>query len=104
MKRTISLILVLMLIAGLCMMQVGFAEEKKVVKYSIADDPQQMDPTLNTYSRSSIVLQTLPGLYKLGPDGVSFIPALRRERGRFRGRHDLHLHAEEGLKWSDAAT
>jgi oligopeptide transport system substrate-binding protein len=77
MKKTVAMLLVLTLIAGLCLMPyAALAEEKKVIKYSIADDPQQMDPTLNTYSRSSIVLQNLfQGLYKLGPDGATFIPA-----------------------------
>lgn len=104
MNRSVSLLLVLALIAGLCVMQAGFAEEKKVVKYSIADDPQQMDPTLNTYSRSSIVLQNLfQGLYKLGPDGVSFVPACAESYTVSEDGMTYTFTLKKGLKWSDGS-
>ena len=105
MKRTVSLLLVLALLAGLCMMQVAaFAEEKKVVTYSITDDPQQMDPTLNTYSRSSIVLQNLfQGLYKLGPDGVEFVPACAESYTVSEDGMSYTFKLKSGLKWSDGS-
>ena len=74
MKKMLAMLMVLALMATMCA-SVALAEGN-VIKYSIADDPQQMDPNLNTYSRSSLVLQNLfQGLYKLGPDGSSYIPA-----------------------------
>lgn len=105
MKRTVSLLLVVALLLGLCMMQVtGFAEEKKVVKYSISDDPQQMDPTLNSYSRSSIVLQNLfQGLYKLGPDGVNFVPACAESVAVSEDGMTYTFTLKKGLKWSDGS-
>lgn len=105
MKRTVSLLLVVAMLFGLSMMQVtGFAEEKKVVKYSIADDPQEMDPTLNSFSRSSIVLQNLfQGLYKLGPDGVGFIPACAESVQVSEDGMSYTFTLKKGLKWSDGS-
>ena len=105
MKKTVALLLVLTLMAGLCLVQTGaFAEEKKVVKYSISDDPQQMDPTLNSYSRSSIVLQNLfQGLYKLGPDGQSFIPACAESVAVSGDGMTYTFTLKKGLKWSDGS-
>ncbi len=105
MKRTVSLLLVVAMLLGLSMLQVtGFAEEKKVVKYSIADDPQEMDPTLNSFSRSSIVLQNLfQGLYKLGPDGVNFIPACAESVVVSEDGMSYTFTLKKGLKWSDGS-
>ena len=75
MKKVLAMILALMLVCSFASAAMA-AESKNVIKYSIADDPQQMDPTLNSYSRSSFVLQNLfAGLYKLGPDGESYVPS-----------------------------
>lgn len=105
MKKTVALLLVLTLMAGLCLVQTGaFAEEKKVVKYSISDDPQQMDPTLNSYSRSSIVLQNLfQGLYKLGPDGETFVPACAESVAVSEDGMTYTFTLKKGLKWSDGS-
>ncbi len=105
MKKSVAMLLVLAMIASLCMMQVtAFAEEKKVVKYSISDDPQQMDPTLNTYSRSSIVLQNLfQGLYKLGADGVTFVPACAESYTVSEDGMSYTFKLKSGLKWSDGS-
>lgn len=105
MKKSVALLLVLTLLAGLCLVQTGaFAEEKKVVKYSIEDDPQQMDPTLNTYSRSSIVLQNLfQGLYKLGPDGETYIPACAESVSVSEDGMTYTFTLKKGLKWSDGS-
>lgn len=105
MKRMVSLLLAVALLAGLGMAQTAaFAEEKKVVKYSISDDPQQMDPTLNTYSRSSIVLQNLfSGLYKLGPDGVNYVPACAESYTVSEDGMSYTFKLKSGLKWSDGS-
>ena len=51
------------------------------------------DPSLNSYSRSSIVLQNLfQGLYKLGPDGETFIPACA----------ESYEVSEDGISWTKA--
>ena len=105
MRKTVALLLALIMILGLYTMQVtAFAEEKKVVKYSITDDPQQMDPTLNTYSRSSIVLQNLfQGLYKLGSDGVNFVPACAESVAVSEDGMSYTFTLKKGLKWSDGS-
>ncbi|HZG81751.1 MAG TPA: hypothetical protein VEZ13_13360, partial [Brevibacillus sp.] len=50
-------------------------KEKKVV-YALPAEPETLDPTLNVYSRSSIVMQNLfRGLYKINKDGQP-VPSL----------------------------
>ncbi|WP_289136880.1 hypothetical protein [uncultured Brevibacillus sp.] len=52
------------------------AAEQKII-YALSQEPEQMDPTLNVYSRSSIVLQNLfRGLYKIDESGKKPIPSL----------------------------
>ena len=104
MKKTLALVMVLML--ALCGLAVpAFAEEgQSVLHYSISDDPQQMDPSLNTYSRSSLVLQNLfQGLYKLGPDGSTFIPACAESYEVSEDGMHYTFKLKEGLKWSDGS-
>ncbi len=105
MRKTIAMFLALTMLLSVCLMQTAaFAEEKKVIKYSISDDPQQMDPTLNTYSRSSIVLQNLfQGLYKLGPDGETFIPACAESYTVSEDGLKYTFKLKSGLKWSDGS-
>lgn len=104
MKKMLAMLLAVMLIV--CGLSVqAFAEEgKNVIKYSIADDPQQMDPSLNSYSRSSMVLQNLfQGLYKLGPDGESYIPACAESYEVSEDGMTYTFKLREGLKWSDGS-
>jgi oligopeptide transport system substrate-binding protein len=80
------------------------AEGENVVKYEITDDPQQMDPTLNTYSRSSIVLQNLfSGLYKLGPDGETYVPGCAESYEVSEDGMTYTFKLKEGLTWSDGS-
>lgn len=105
MKRVIAMLLAMMLIV--CGLSVqAFAEEgKNVIKYSISDDPQQMDPSLNSYSRSSMVLQNLfQGLYKLGPDGVNYIPACAESYDVSEDGMSYTFHLRQDLKWSDGSS
>jgi oligopeptide transport system substrate-binding protein len=58
------------------MQAAGFAEERRLSSTPSRTTHKQMDPTLNTYSRSSIVLQNpFQGLYKLARTASRFIPA-----------------------------
>ena len=73
MKKMLSLLLVLLL-AMSAMVVPAMAESaaEHVIITSIEDNPEQMDPGLNSYSRSSRVLQNLfKGLYKLDADGTT---------------------------------
>ena len=105
MKRTFALLLTLALVLTAGILQFGaVAEGENIVKYEISDDPQQMDPTLNTYSRSSIVLQNLfAGLYKLGPDGETYIPGCAESCDVSEDGMTYTFHLREGLKWSDGS-
>ena len=102
MKKMLALLMALALMATMCA-SVALAEGN-VIKYSISDDPQQMDPNLNTYSRSSVVLQNLfQGLYKLGPDGSTFIPACAESYEVSEDGMHYTFKLKEGLKWSDGS-
>ena len=104
MKKMLALAMVLML--ALCGLTVpALAEEgQSVLHYSISDDPQQMDPSLNTYSRSSLVLQNLfQGLYKLGPDGASYVPACAESYEVSEDGMHYTFTLKQGLKWSDGS-
>ena len=105
MKKMIALVLALtMLLSVVAMQSFAVAEEKNVINYSIADDPQQMDPSLNSYSRSSMVLQNLfQGLYKLGPDGETYVPACAESYEVSEDGLTYTFKLKEGLKWSDGS-
>ena len=79
MTKTWKTIISLFLMAAmlLAMAVPALADGEKVIRTAISDDPEEMDPTRNSYSRSSRVLQNLfVGLYKLGADGVTLEPAM----------------------------
>jgi len=76
------------------------AKEKKVI-YALPDEPETLDPTLNVYSRSSIVLQNLfRGLYKIGPDGLP-TPALAKETIVDETGTKYTFKIDPNAKWSD---
>lgn len=102
MKKMLAIMLALTLaLCGLALP--AMAEEGgNVIRYSLADDPQQMDPSLNSYSRSSMVLQNLfQGLYKIGPDGATFVPACAESYEVSEDGLTYTFTLKEGLKWSD---
>lgn len=104
MKKVLALMLTLML--ALCAVAVPAMAEvgERVIKYSIADDPQQMDPSLNSYSRSSLVLQNLfQGLYKLGADGETYVPACAESYEVSEDGLSYTFTLKQGLKWSDGS-
>ncbi len=101
MKKTLALMLALLLALG-AMTTLAAAEGKLI--YPIDGDPQQMDPSLNSYKRSSSVLKQLfVGLYKVGPDGSTMLPGLAESYTvSDDGKHyTFTLRAD--LKWSDGS-
>ena len=102
MKKLFSVLLILALAAS--MLAVSAMAEGNMVITAIADDPQQMDPTLNSYSRSSQVLQNLfKGLYKLDADGSTFVPAIAEGVEISEDQLTYTFTLREGLKWSDGS-
>lgn len=97
-----ALALTLALTLSLGLMSGAFADSAKIIKTAIADDPEQMDPTRNSYARSSRVLQNLfVGLYKLDADGVTLVPAMAERVDISEDGLTYTFHLREGLKWSD---
>lgn len=105
MKKMTAIVLAFALLLSVCAIQsFALAEDKNVIRYSIADDPQQMDPSLNSYSRSSMVLQNLfQGLYKLGADGETFVPACAESYEVSDDGMTYTFHLKDGLLWSDGS-
>lgn len=78
------------------------ASVKKLI-YSLSSEPETLDPTLNVYSRSSIVLQNMfRGLYKIGPDDKA-VPALAEGYTLDETGTVYTFTLKEGLKWSDGS-
>ena len=102
MKKIFSMLLILAL--ALSMLAIPAMAEGNMVVTAIADDPQQMDPTLNSYSRSSQVLQNLfKGLYKLDVDGASVVPAMAESVEVSEDQLTYTFTLRDGLKWSDGS-
>ena len=104
MKKLLSLLLALML-AATVLVAPTFAEgAKQVIVTSIQDDPEEMDPTRNSFSRSSRVLQNLfIGLYKLDAEGKTYIPALAESVDVSEDGMTYTFTLKDGLKWSDGS-
>jgi len=76
------------------------AVEQKII-YSLSKEPETLDPIMNVYSRSSIVLQNLfRGLYKIGPDDRP-MPALSESYTIDETATKYVFKIREGAKWSD---
>lgn len=102
MKKLFSVLFVLAL--ALSVLTVAASAEGNMVITAISDDPQQMDPTLNSYSRSSQVLQNLfKGLYKLDADGATVVPAIAESVEISDDQLTYTFTLREGLKWSDGS-
>ena len=102
MKKFLSMLLALVLTAAL--FAVPAMAEGKTVIAAIEGDPQQMDPTLNSYSRSSKVLQNLfKGLYKLDADGATYVPAMAESCEVSEDGLTYTFTLRDGLKWSDGS-
>ena len=102
MKKILALVLALSMLLSLAL--TASAEGEKVINTHIADNPEQMDPTRNSYARSSRVLQNLfKGLYKLDADGVSYVPAMAEGVEVSEDGMTYTFTLREGLKWSDGS-
>jgi oligopeptide transport system substrate-binding protein len=76
--------------------------EKKII-YALEDDPEQMNPTLNTYARASGVLQQMfRGLYKFDNTGA-LVPALATGYVTDSTNTVYTFTLRSGLKWSDGS-
>lgn len=77
------------------------AVEQKIV-YALSQEPEQMDPTLNVYARSSIVLQNLfRGLYKIDESGKKPVPALAEGYELDSTGTKYTFKLKPNAKWSD---
>ena len=104
MKKLLSLLLVLTLAATILVAPTFAEGGKQVIVTSIQDDPEEMDPTRNSYARSSRVLQNLfVGLYKLDADGVTYVPALAEGVEISDDNLTYTFTLKDGLKWSDGS-
>ena len=75
----------------------------KKISYSLEKECETLDPSLNNYSRSSIVLQNLfHGLYKYGPDGKT-APALAESYSVDKTGTVYTFKLRKNLKWSDGS-
>lgn len=75
---------------------------KKII-YSLGGEPETLDPTLNIYLKSSIVLQNMfRGLYKVGPDNTA-IPALAEGYKLDETGTVYTFTLKDGIKWSDGS-
>ena len=104
MKKLLAMLLALTLAAAMLTVPVFAEDAKQVIITSIADDPEEMDPTRNSYARSSRVLQNLfVGLYKLDADGTTYVPALAEGVEVSEDGLTYTFTLKEGLKWSDGS-
>ena len=102
MKKLMTLLLIVALAASVLV--VPAMAEGNMIYTAISDDPQQMDPTLNSYARSSQVLQNLfKGLYKLDADGATMVPAMAESVEISEDQKTYTFTLREGLKWSDGS-
>ncbi|GAA0317364.1 peptide ABC transporter substrate-binding protein [Bacillus carboniphilus] len=83
-----------------CSSQSGGSDGKTVV-YALPGEPETLDPTLNVYSRSSVVLQNLfRGLYTIGPEGIP-VPSLAAETTVDETGTKYTFKIDPDAKWSD---
>ncbi|MEE1200896.1 MAG: peptide ABC transporter substrate-binding protein [Christensenellales bacterium] len=101
MKKLLSMLLVALL--AVSMMTASALAENRIIT-AIADNPEEMNPTMNSYARSSRVLQNLfKGLYKLDADGMTYVPAMAEDCEISEDGLTYTFKLREGLKWSDGS-
>ena len=104
MKKMLAMLLVLLLAAGAMAAPVSAESAGRVIITTIEDNPEQMDPSLNSYARSSRVLQNLfKGLYKLDADGSTYVPAMAEKCDVSEDGLTYTFTLREGLLWSDGS-
>ncbi len=103
MKRALSLVIASIALSGVAWAGGGAekaAPSSKVI-YSLPGEPQTLDPTLNVYSRSSMVLQNLfRGLYKIDANNKP-VPALAEGYTLDDTNTVYTFTIKSGAKWSD---
>ena len=79
------------------------SEGGKVMTYAMQKEPETLDPTMNNYATSSIVLQNLfTGLMQIGPDG-GLINGCAEEYEMSEDGLEYTFTLRDGLKWSDGS-
>ncbi|MCQ2436940.1 MAG: peptide ABC transporter substrate-binding protein [Clostridia bacterium] len=103
MKKFLAALLVLMLSLSVIALPT-FAEGENMILTAIADDPETMDPTPCSWSRSPRVLQNLfKGLYKLDADGVTYVPAMAESYVLSDDGLTYTFTLRDGMVWSDGS-
>ena len=79
------------------------SEGGKVMTYAMQKEPETLDPTMNNYATSSIVLQNLfTGLMQIGPDGGLINGCAEKYEVSGDGL-EYTFTLRDGLKWSDGS-
>ena len=79
------------------------SEGGKVMTYAMQKEPETLDPTMNNYATSSIVLQNLfTGLMQIGPDG-GLINGCAEKYEMSEDGLEYTFTLRDGLKWSDGS-
>lgn len=105
MKKIAVLLLVFLLgmtaLAGCSSKDSSNSDEGKKIVYALPEEAETLDPTLNVYSRSSVVMQNLfRGLYTIGPEGLP-IPSLAEETIVDETGTKYTFKINPDAKWSD---
>jgi oligopeptide transport system substrate-binding protein len=104
MRRVLSSLLALILLAGLSAFSTALAAEpaSKIV-FQLDIEPQRMDPTMNDYAYGSYALQNLfRGLCKFSETG-EVVPGLAESYDVSEDGLVYTFHLRTGLKWSDGS-
>lgn len=75
----------------------------KTLTYAMSEEPETLDPSMNNYMNSSIVLQNLfTGLYQIGEDG-SLVNGCADNYTVSEDGLEYTFTLRDGLKWSDGS-
>jgi len=103
MKKTLSLLLVLLMAATALPATFSAAAAENKLVFQMGGEPDCMDPTMNDYSSGSYALQSLfRGLYKFALDGT-LVPALAEGYTVSEDGLVYTFKLKPGLKWSDGS-
>ena len=102
MKRTLAILMAVLILAMGLPMMAGAEGENKLV-FQMSGEPDSMDPTMNDYSTGSYALQSLfRGLYKFAEDGT-LVPALAESHTVSEDGMVYTFALRKELKWSDGS-
>ncbi len=104
MKKTLALVLALVMALGMFSMTGVLAEGEKKLIYPLPQDPQTLDPTMNSYSYASYAIkQMFSGLYRVAADGVTMEPCLAEGVQVSEDGLTYTFTLRKDLKWSDGS-